>query len=189
MSFDSDGSILLGKDIFLFKNFISEKQASDLFNLAISMDDSFWDNRTYHYTSNTHIKEIEPVIKKLSEKFFGDIILDDACYFQKYHLGGNMGQHQDDNKVLDQIELSKTYKDGTPYKIINQPRYGIVIYLNKVSGGELFYSKQNILYEPYPGDLVIHSAEEHCTHGVNPLKSDVRICIPTYAYSKIKVPL
>lgn len=179
----------IGKDIFLFKSFLNIEEANMLFNIAKNLDDSKWNNQSnLHFTSGA-VHEIQFAIERMKEFVSGDIVLDDSCYFQKYLNGQGMGIHQDNNKVLKDIEKSKDYKEGTPYKIVRQPMYGVVLYLNSIEGGEIFYPEQNITYSPMPGDLVIHSAEFHCRHGVNPNKSDLRICIPTYIYKEIKVPI
>lgn len=186
---DTKNATEIGKDIFLYKNFLNEEESFKLFQLAKNIDKAKWINHNgFHYTSN-HIPEIKFVIDRLKYKVSGDIILDDSCYFQMYEHGQGMGVHRDDNKVLEDIELSKKYIDGMNFKIVRQPIYGVVIYLNSVDGGEIYYPYQEINYSPSPGDLIIHSAKGHCMHGVNKLNSDIRVCIPTYIYKEIKVPI
>jgi hypothetical protein len=67
-------------------------------------------------------------------------------------------------------------------------KYGIVVYFNEFEGGEIYYPNQDIEYKPNPGDLIIHSAEEHCLHGVRPVKSDIRYSMSGHIYNMIKVP-
>lgn len=186
---DTNKFIEIGKDIFLFKSFLNKQEAEMLFEISKNIPENEWNSQWgLHFTSNA-IHEIQFAIERMQQYVSGDIILDDSCYFQKYLNGQGMGVHQDDNKVLEDIERAKSYKEGMDYKIIRQPVYGVVLYLNKVEGGEIFYPEQGVSYSPSPGDLVIHSAQSHCKHGVNPNKSDLRVCIPTYIYKEIKVPI
>lgn len=186
---DTSNAKEIGKDIFLYSSFLTEEESNYLFRLASGIEDVKWNNHSnLHYTSN-HIDQIEFAIKRMKPLVSGDIVLDDSCYFQKYKNGQGMGVHQDDNKVLPDIKKSKLYEEGMPYKIVREPVYGVVIYLNSVNGGEIYYPEQDVSYSPSPGDLVIHSAKEHCRHGVKPTLSDLRLCIPTYIYKEIKVPL
>jgi hypothetical protein len=189
MSFNSNGFKEIGKDIFLCKNFISKENAQKLFDLAMSYSEDQWSDKVHHSIAEFHVKELHNYLKVLKERFLDDVVLDEYCYFQKYDIGQHMSDHQDDNKVLKDIEKSKDYKDGMEFNFVNQPVYGIVLYLNKSDGGELYYGEQDITYFPEPGDLVIHSAEKHCLHRSNPIQSGVKICSPTYAYKKIKVPV
>ena len=189
-------SVLLGQDIYLYKSFISIEESENLFNIAKNTDDSFWNRQTDYQGNLTHystgwFKEAEFIYNKMLNMplVAGDLILDSSVYLQKYHNGQGMGINYDNNKVEKQIENAKLYKNGDRFELIKQPIYGIVVYLNSVEGGELYYESQNIIYRPSPGDMVIHSAEKHCAHGVKPLKSDIRIVFPTMIYKEIKVPV
>ena len=179
----------LGKEIYLYKNFISKEETVNLLNTAVSLDPLRWQDRGSQNYISDHVEEIRPLINKIRTLVSEDLILDDSCYFQLYKAGQGMGQHQDNNLVLDDIKKSKDYVEGEPYKTVKVPIYGIVFYLNESIGGELYYPAQNIEYRPYPGEMIIHSAEEHCAHEVKKVISDIRICIPTYIYKNVKVPL
>lgn len=184
---NTQGSINLGKDIFLYKNFIDQEYTDLLFSRANDLKE--WISHGSHSTTGGGFSEILPFVNKLNELVSFPDILDDSCYFQKYTSGQGMGQHQDNNKVLEDMEKSKLYVDGDKYNLVRQPTYGVVLYLNKVDGGDIYYTEQDIRYSPSPGDMVVHSAEKHCTHMVEKLISDIRLCVPTYIYQEIKVPL
>lgn len=189
MTFDNSGFEQLGQNIFLYKNFIDSAKAEELLTLALDRSD--WKNRDIYGASVTtnHIKELEFITSKLSKRFKNGVILDNYCYFQKYEKDQYMGAHRDDNKVLEDIEKSKLYIDQKKYKEVNQPIFGIALYLNKTDGGNLIYTKQNISYSPNPGDLIVHSATEECTHMSETIKSGVKVIIPLYAYKVIRVPI
>ena len=90
---------------------------------------------------------------------------------------------------MEDIELSKQYKEGDSFRLVRKPEWGIVVYLQETEGGDIYYPGQNITIKPKPGDLLIHKAQEECIHGVTPLKSEERIVVPTYIYTEIKVPI
>ena len=193
---NTSGSIKLGEDIYLYKNFIKPESADNLFNIAKNSSEDLWypqvdsKNDPQHYV--THFFEDAKFIYEAMKDFqlsSGDLILSDSVYLQKYHTGQGMGVHYDNNKVEKQIELAKHYSDGDEFEIIKEPVYGIVVYLNKVDGGELFYESQGISYSPDPGDMIIHSAGKHCSHGVNNLISDLRVVYSSMIYREIKVPI
>lgn len=181
----------IGKNIYIKKNFISQDEINILLNLSNSFDDNDWaDCETHFVSKNSEIKEIKNIFfDKLNKIVLGELILDKHCYFQKYKNNQGMSAHQDDNKVLKEIELSKLYKNEMNYKIVNKPEYGVVLYLQKTNGGDIVYPNQNITISPEPGDLLIHCAQEICTHFVTNLLDEIRIIIPSYIYKEIKVPV
>jgi hypothetical protein len=193
---NTSGSTKLGEDIYLYKNFISKESADNLFNIAKMPLSNTWIPQfgsgpsPMHYVTGFFGEAtfIYDALKSFPVAT-GDLILSDSIYLQKYHAGQGMSVHYDNNKVEKEIELAKLYKDGDNFEIIKQPMYGIVIYLNGVDGGELFYDNQGVEYSPSPGDMVIHSAEKHCAHGVKPLISDLRVVYSSMIYKEIKVPI
>ena len=188
MSFISTEFEQIGDGIFLYKNFISKNIAKKLYDLALSQTN--WHSSHASAASITdHEKKIEFIYKKIKNYFYDDVIFDRSCYFQKYEEGQFMGAHQDNNKVLQDIENSKYYTDGVKYKEVNQPIFGTVLYLNKTIGGELIYSIQGISYSPSPGDLIVHEATEKCTHMSSKIIKGNKIVIPGYAYKIIRVPV
>jgi hypothetical protein len=76
-----------------------------------------------------------------------------------------------------------------PYKEVNYPIYGLVVYLNAFAGGEIEYSLQQIKYAPKPGDLIIHSAQNYCRHFVHPVVKGPRYSYSNAIYKKIKIPV
>jgi hypothetical protein len=181
----------IGDNIHVKKNFINKEEIDILLNLAYSFSEEEWADCETHYVSkNSEIKEIKEIFfNKLNSIVFDELILDKHCYFQKYKTNQGMSAHQDDNKVLKEIELSKIYKDGMKYKTVNKPEYGVILYLQKTNGGDIIYPNQNITFSPEPGDLLIHCAQEICTHFVTKLLDGTRIIIPSYIYKEIKVPV
>lgn len=180
----------IGNGIYQKKKFLSESEINFLLDSAKKINN--WcpvelDKKPMHYYQ--HCADISFVYDRLKLIVNYPLILDDSVYFQRYTTGQYMAAHRDDNRVLDDIELSKKYKDGDSFKIVRKPEWGIVLYLQKTKGGDVHYPNQNITIEPMPGDLLFHKAQEECTHEVTKLISKERIIIPTYIYTEIKVPI
>jgi hypothetical protein len=196
MMLNTNGSISLGQDIYLYKNFITPESADRLFNIAKNSSPEIWNPQfdlkmnPQHYVTN-YFGEAQFIYEAMKDFQLssGDLVLSDSVYLQKYHAGQGMAVHYDNNKVEKQIEIAKNYKDGDEFEVVKEPVYGIVVYLNKVDGGELFYENQGVVYSPSPGDMIIHSAEKHCSHGVNKLISDLRVVYSSMIYREIKVPI
>lgn len=190
MGFNSNDFERIGEGIFIYRNFISVAEAKRLYELALSRTNWFSPSKTGASVTDKHEEELEFIYRKMKDYFTSDATLDQYCYFQKYEEGQSMGAHQDDNKVLDDIEKSKNYVDGMNYREVLQPLFGTVLYLNTPeSGGELVYTVQGITYTPKPGDLVIHEADTKCTHMSLEITSGNKVVIPGYAYKTIKVPV
>lgn len=185
------GFKIIGENIYLKKNFLNTEDINMLLKecyLIKNWDEQkTLDGHITHYSKHC-LKIKEPVIDKLKKIIEDPYILAEDTYFQRYLPTQGMGAHQDDNKVLKEIELSRGYKNGDKFKIVKKPEYGIVVYLQNSNGGNIYYPKQNIEFIPSPGDLLIHGAQENCTHMVKPLVSGERFVIPTMIYTNIKVP-
>ena len=102
--------------------------------------------------------------------------------------GNFWGEHSDIHDFTEAENLSKLYVEGTPYKELELSIYGLVVYLNKFEGGEIYYPTQNIIYAPNQGDMVIHSALPIALHGVKPVISEKRYSYSNHIYKKVKVP-
>jgi hypothetical protein len=103
-------------------------------------------------------------------------------------VGDTWGLHADNGAFLDIRKQSLLLKEGEEFILKNNNIFGTVAYINDFGGGELRYPNQSITYKPEPGDLVIHSAEDHCTHEVLKVTSGVRYSYSNGIYEKIKVP-
>ena len=91
--------------------------------------------------------------------------------------------------AVEKRKLSSLLRDGDPYDIVQDTKYGLVVYFNEVElGGELYYSRQDITYQPSPGDMVIHGAEEDCMHGVNKILLGYRYSYSNFLSKEMKVP-
>lgn len=186
-----DGFEAIGDGIFIYKNFITSEEAKDLYDRAILKTN--WRNSSQDGRGPDMSGEdsyLRFIYEKTKLCFNGDAVLDDYWYFQKYEVGQLMYPHQDNNKVLNDIEKAKTYVEGMEYKKVREPLFGTVLYLNTPEeGGELIYTEQDMAYKPSPGDLLVHEADKKCTHMSAEVTKGIKIVITGYAYQVIKVPI
>jgi hypothetical protein len=184
-----------GEDIYLYKNFLSEEELDIVvpilddhrvnFKYNKEMDGTPFENRI-----TTEIRELAFISKRLKDLFSKEYIVNENLTINVLSVGDDWGEHSDSHDFLEKRKQSEMLKDGDPYEILNDSRYGIVVYFNKVEeGGELFYGGQNISYSPNPGDLVIHSAEENCKHRVNRVIKGYRYSYSNHLGVDIKVPV
>lgn len=180
----------LGKDIWVVNNFVSEDEIIDIRKKLDSTSEDMWN--CDHPDKHCRLQLIEKVGKfteRLQSLLPEGLFVHEICAVNRLTVNQRHGIHSDNHDFLSIRELSKNLLNDQPFKLVDNNLYGMVIYLNDdYSGGEIFYTKQNIIYKPTAGDLIIHSAEEHCEHGVNPVKTNVRYSISSSIREKIKIP-
>lgn len=191
--FNKDGFEKLGNDIYVYHNFVTDDECNSIINIAESMLEDEWMGRFStpgegHKTSNRSLDQLAPIKKRLSDKLEDGIYLGDNLLIVRMKKGATWGLHSDNHDFLDIRNASKNYVEGQEYTLEKNNVWGLVIYFNDFDGGCLFYPNQKIEYQPKKGDLVIHSSDEHCLHGVNELKSDVRYSHSNNLFNYIKVP-
>lgn len=63
--------------------------------------------------------------------------------------------------------------------------YGCILYVNdNFDGGELYYENLGIVYDPVPGQLIIHPGTKEYTHGVNKATNGSRITASMFVLEK-----
>lgn len=185
----------LGSSIFVYKNFLNSDQIYNLVNVFDNVKENSlfqpdlagtpFENRV-----SVPLKELE-VVLSLAKSLIGDSFsLHNNTSINVMREGDQWGQHSDNHDFIEKRKLALYLKEGDPYQIVQDTRYGMVIYFNKVEeGGELYYSNQGITYLPEPGDMVIHSAEEECMHGVNKIIRGHRYSYSNFLSTDIKIPI
>ena len=191
--FNKHGFENLGEDIYVYHNFVTEQECNSITEIAKSLNEEEWIGRFNtegegHKTSNRSIDILVPIKKRLSDILEEGVYIADNISIVRMKKGATWGLHADNHDFLDVIAASKNYKEGDDFTLEKNNIWGLVMYFNDFDGGCLFYPNQNIEYQPKKGDLVIHSSEEHCLHGVNELKSDVRYSHSNNLFNYIKVP-
>ena len=159
--FYNDNFINIGKDIYVYKNFIDEKECNSIVSVVENLSNDEWQT----LDDNTFVTKPLSEIKLIKEKFIkivnNKLQLGKGSSVVKMNTGASLGRHYDDYDFKDSKE-----------NIV----YGLVLYLNYFKGGEIYYPSQNIKYKPNPGDLLIHSSKIHCLHEVKPVISGPRYC-------------
>lgn len=179
----------LGKDIWLYNNFLSNQEVDAIRNEINSLREELWGGNDPK--SKTVIQSEEAGI--ISERIQN--LLPDGLQVHKHSsitrlmIGQRQGAHSDNHDFIEIRKLNKLLKDGDCFNFVDNIIYGLIVYINDdYEGGEIFYTKQNISYKPKPGDLVIHSSDEHCEHGVNPVKTNIRYSFSSSIREKLKIP-
>jgi|694.fasta_scaffold24414_5 hypothetical protein len=191
--FHKDGFKKIGEGIYIYNNFVTEDECNYIVNIAESFSENEWSGRFNtseegHKALTVDIDLISQIKKRLSNKLEKGIYLSENLSVVRMKKGATWGLHSDNHDSLKIREKSKQYKDGDEFTLEKNNLWGVIMYFNKFEGGNLYYPNQNKTYQPKKGDLVIHSAEDHCLHGVNELKSDVRYSNSSDLFNLIKVP-
>lgn len=201
--FKHPNRIELAENIIVIPNFISWGTVREVLALARDTDYSIWPkNRPDPTQMRDHSQGLEimvPIVNKIrmacTEGYFPRRNLN----IIKLETGDFWGEHVDSDQFLHLRKLNEEYekqnelaiqdgKDPLPYKEVNNNVFGMILYFNKADGGEIYYPNQdNFEYSPNPGDLLLHSSEELCRHGVKPVKSGTRYSYSNAIYEKIKV--
>lgn len=174
----------IGEDIYVVNNFLDEDECDQYYGIVSSLPENRWHNK-----HSDNVNEVEGLRLKLRDFFIDEYMIGETLFFGRLKNGESHGRHSDNHDFLDLRKASESLKPGQKYNLVPNNIYGIVVYLNDFDGGELFYSYQNITYKPQKGDLVFHSAEDHCIHEVLNVKSEIRYVHPNFLFKYIKVPV
>lgn len=179
----------IGKDIWVYHDFLQKNEINLILNKINAAGKHIWRGE---YPQNQHtrnLKEAEVIADRICSLLIPGLYLYEHAAITKLLVGQGHGAHSDNYEFLNVRNLSKLVKNENCFKWTENNVYGLIVYINDdYEGGEIFYTKQNITYKPKAGDLVIHSAEDHCEHGVNPVKTNIRYTFPSAIREKIKIP-
>jgi hypothetical protein len=189
--FNKDGFEKIGEDIYVYHNFVTKEECDEIVNIANNTPDERWfgnpDPKDHQFTgaNNDTIPSIQKRIKDIVDDGI-DLNYNDGIV--RMIKGAFWGLHADNHDFLEVRKASESLKDGQDYVLAQNNLMGIILYFNDFEGGSLVYPEQGIEYHPKPGDLVMHSAEDHCKHLVTELLSDVRYSHSNNLFNYIKVP-
>jgi len=193
MPFKDMSSIkILGDEIYVYENFLSKKELSKINNKLNNIPEELWSKM---WDAEGQVPDVSPkmritkkIIKRLSKKVNGlNVNINEV--FSKMKTGISWGEHADNADFLAIRKLSKTLKDKEKFKLVKNSKYGVVLYINDdYKGGEIYYVGQNISYKPKAGDLVVHSSEEKCRHGVKRVTSGVRYAWSSNLHELLRIP-
>lgn len=176
----------LGEDIYLIENFLNPQEA-ELFKKHIDKD--FADRGIFMVMGGAEISnpilKIEEIRTKLVDIINPEYGLGKSTAVNRMNIGKSWGEHADCHDFVELRKKSKLKDPLDEYDVVNDTKFGLVVYFNEFGGGEIYYPRQNIQYHPKPGDLVVHSSEENCFHGVKEVTEGYR-----YSYSGfLSVPM
>jgi hypothetical protein len=191
--FKLDGFIKLGKDIYVYHDFVSKEER---FEILKDIDDIPEEKWVGHFnegsqgaeTAHIPLDKFIPINKRLSEMLDSDVYLGSSLSATRMKMGWVGPHHTDNFDFLNVVEASKNLKEEEPFDTAENSIAGLIMYLNDFEGGEIYYSNQDITYYPKAGDLLIHSSQEHCKHQVQKVISDIRYSHSSHLFNLIKVP-
>jgi hypothetical protein len=192
--FDKTNFEKIGQDIYVYKNFVLEKECENIVKLSESFPEEDWypsDKNIGNSGSlllNKEIRQLKPIQNRLRNILSKGIYMGESLQITKMTKGSYWHFHSDNPSSLKIRESNKKIKNNTEVKLLPNQIFGLVMYFNNFEGGSLVYPNQNISYSPKMGDLLIHSAEEHCFHGVSELTSNVRYSHSNNLFEYLEVP-
>lgn len=179
----------IGQDIWVYNNFLIKDEIDLILNTIKLSGEVLWKGSYPQNQSTFNLKEAEVISNRIESLLPNNLYMHKHASITRLLPGQGHGIHSDNHDFLKIRELSKLVKDEDCFTLVDNNVYGLVVYINDdYDGGEIFYTKQKITYKPKAGDLIIHSAEDHCEHGVNPVKTNVRYSFPSSIREQIKIP-
>lgn len=175
----------IGKDIYVYKQFLSNEELLNINNEIYLKGSSLW--RTNK--SSNSLDSVSIISEKIKKIVNDPYFIRNQTSINRLVLGESWGLHSDNHEFLNLRKESLSLKDGEDFRLEDNNLFGIVCYINDFDGGELNYPHQSITYKPEAGDLVVHSSEDHCAHEVLEVKSETRYSYSNAIYEKIKVPI
>ena len=182
---------VLGDEIYLVENFLSKEETDYIYSLLKEFDEELWNIRDPYPVPQISPKlAVTKILVDRLREMFPEYSVNDNPVFNRLKAGEGWGEHADNAEFSDIRAKSDALVEGEPFKMVDNTAYGIVVYINDdYEGGEIYYVHQGLSHKPKPGDLVIHSSEEKCKHGVSPVKSGKRYGWSSHLGNMIKVPV
>lgn len=184
MFYDDPNIIKLDKDIFWYKNFVSDKQVEIINKKTSEMELSnhWFDEIEFKVTPP--MVELIPVWNKLSEFIAPEYVVHPLASMIYFAEGKKMLPHCDSPGEEMNEELTVPDVWGTCCLL----SWGACIYFGDFTGGEIYYPNQEIEIPVQPGDLVIHCALKCHEHGVREVKSGTRYTYSNFSLKAEKNP-
>ena len=180
----------LENNIYVYHNFVLDNELDQINNDLDNLEEKLWHKfENKQHSQSPEMASMIPVLNRLNAIVPNSFSIVQHTSINRLVRGGSWGIHSDNAEFIDIRNKSKSLIPGQPFRIVDNNIYGIVVYLNTFYGGELFYTKKNLLYKPLPGDLIIHGAEEDCEHMVKEVLSDKRYSYSNSIREAIKIPM
>jgi hypothetical protein len=174
-----------GKDIDLYKNFVSEEDAKALITFYNSYSDRWMPICFYNsfgmgvsepvtkehgtHISDEYINSLKDRLIETVSFSAGKEVKINSIHAQKWEVGAYANDHSDNSDL-----------DGTPSGW-NDNKYACILYLNTdFEGGELKFRDHNIAIKPDLGDLIVFPGGMENVHSVPVITSGVRYTIVAF---------
>jgi hypothetical protein len=179
----------LGQDIWVYHSFLSKSEIDKILNKIATSDESLWNAGHPENKCTVNLQEVDIIAKRIQNLLKNNLKIHAHSSITRLKVGDYHGIHSDNHDFLEIRKLNKLVGENDCFTLVDNNVYGVVVYINDdYDGGEIYYTKQNIVYKPKAGDFIIHSAEDHCEHGVYPVKFGIRYSYPSSIREKIKIP-
>jgi hypothetical protein len=188
-----EGFIELGKDIYVYPNFVSKEECHEILLDIESIPEDKWvgifnEGGQGAETGHVPINKLVPINDRLIKLLDDGVYLGHSLASTRMKKGWVGGMHSDNDDFLNVIESSKNLKEEEEFEMVENSMAGLIMYFNDFDGGGLYYPNQDIYYQPKAGDLLIHSSQEHCRHQVSAVLSNIRYSHSSHLFNMVKVP-
>ena len=181
---------LLGDEIYLYEGFLTKKEIKKINKkLNKSTWKKMWELDRLVPETSKKMRVTRKIAKRL-EKMIDGYLVDGNETINRMAVGSYWGKHSDNEEFEKIRDIASLYKEGMDFKLIHNIKYGVVVYINdNYEGGEIYYVNQGISYKPKAGDLLVHSSEEKCMHGVRTVISGTRYAWSSNLGNQVKLPI
>lgn len=187
------------ENIVELENFLTKDEIEILTNFALT--NKIWDKTESHYdedglvlydadvwaervcTYNSLVKSdptildlINDMIKRLKfevEKYFEVELQETGPAIVRWPIGARQDPHADK-------EFHYGEEEGRPNDFPWYDIASLFYFNNDYVGGELYFPRQGIEFQPKPGSAYFFPGDKHYTHGVRPVKSGNRFTSPFF---------
>lgn len=186
--FNTEGFVKLGKDIYVYNNFISDNECKEICKIAETIEDNNWMHLDDTARSFKEIEQLVPIHDRIKSLLDQEVYLGTYKKLVRMKKGSIGKRHADYYDFRLQREANAQLKKGEKFKLVENIVGALILYFNDFEGGSLSYPVQGISYKPKKGDLLIHSSEKHCLHQVTEVLSEFRYSHSNHFFNYIKVP-
>lgn len=184
----------LGNEIYVYNNFLSKQEIHEYLSIIeYFVEKKMWDQDLNDESLKEKVTKFIPELQNIRKKMIN-------LFEPEYQVSGNgrvtvlqtgdfRYKHSDVDDFIEKRKISANLTENDEFIWIRNIKYGTIVYFNEFEGGDLFYTNQNnLLYHPNPGDLVVHSAEEFCMHGVSKVIKGPRYGLSGFLSQPMKFP-
>jgi hypothetical protein len=170
----------IGDEVYVYKGFLSQEELGFYLNRILNQKDWIDGAQFNKETIETFGDSIFiNILKKIQDEIaLEGMFVDVTPSVTKYKHGKGMEEHSDDCPYCWKIiEPERILRSNEEKRCVV---YGIVLYFSEFTGGEIYYPEQDVVFKPEPGDLIMHSTNKYCKHGVKPVTGGVRYSFAPY---------